>query len=169
MSSGPFNLSNNDWGGVFGSVVIGKYQMSLTGYGHYLKRSEVLDWCGCHYFRSNVLAVKSQQPPLAMDYGFFIRPFHPEAWFAILGLSIFTTLIYIAPYTWIPNLSQSGSRFIIETSWWFFFVGIYSYHTGAMTMFFTKPATLHFSSMQDVLNAYPGNRLNRFYFSCSKE
>ena len=47
------------------------------------------------------------------------------------------------------------SESIIELIVWFFFVIIYAYYGGALTMFFTNEPTLPFKTVTDALNIVP--------------
>ena len=47
------------------------------------------------------------------------------------------------------------SESIIELVVWFFFVIIYAYYGGALTMFFTNEPTLPFKTVTDALNTVP--------------
>ena len=44
-------------------------------------------------------------------------------------------------------------------SLWYFFALVHAFYSGALTMFFAAPASLPFSNVEDVTDAYPNWKL----------
>ena len=147
-SQGPSNPSNQDWDGVFGNVVTGKYQMSLSVYSYTTagKYASIVDWCCCYQSVQNMLVTKHREYD-DLDFGIFTRPFDNSSWIAVIFMSLLFIPIFFIPSQWKGSFDRRDSCFILQTSWWFFFVGISAFYSGAMVMFFTSKIHLQFSSL----------------------
>ena len=87
--------------------------------------------------------------------GLFFRPFHYEAWYAVSVMLGIILIIVIGPYAFISYYEQTeGAKCAVFWSW-IFFVLINAYYGRALTMFFTSEPTLPFTSIEDVMRAYP--------------
>ena len=128
--SGPFNLSGT-WGGVMGGVINGEYDLSLSAWYWIFARCELLSFApvirsrysiedqliiqllmdhNCSNCRF-VLAVTPQVPEV--DYMLYLRPFHNEAWLAILGMLILLFGSLLVIWTMKTNAkSTTGFRVI---------------------------------------------------------
>ena len=57
---------------------------------------------------------------------------------------------------WAAQLNESNGFFIAETSGWYFFLVIYAFYGGVLTSYFASRSDIKFTSIFDVINAYPG-------------
>ena len=138
-----------------GNVVNGKYHITLAPWVIFPRRQTILDWCGI--FVDPILLVALKNQPAGVDYSLFLRPFTKSSWLAILVFTTFLGLFILIPFKWNSNFDQANSCFILKTTSWYYFLVIQSFYGGALTMFFANEPSMPFSSVKDVINAYPGN------------
>ena len=100
-----------------------------------------------------MLALTPQHPE--WDFGLFFRPFKTEAWYAISVIFAMILVIIIGPYVLISYYEQTEAAKCVAFWSWFFFVLINAFYGGALTMFFTSEPKLPFSSIEDLMRAYP--------------
>ena len=150
--TGLINSTESQWEGVMGALINGTYQMSISRWIMYPLRTPIIDWCPSHYYTTNALVMKYQ--PNNTDMSLYLRPFTWRSWIAIL----FQTSAIILTLNFIncQRNSQLDSGFIVETIGWYFFLLLSSFYSGALVSYFTNKNSIPFSSMTDVINAYPG-------------
>ena len=102
-ASEPANKSGT-WKGVFGSVVNGNYDTSMSMWSWIKERSEILDFVEL-VSSSNVLVLTPQLPEI--DVGLFIRPFRNDAWSVIGLLTIAIIGSVLFPYARIRNFEST--------------------------------------------------------------
>ena len=136
-----------------GSVVTGKYPLSLSQWVPNTKRKQVAELLNCYSDRP-LLAVKIRPP--AIDLMLFVRPFRSEAWVATLIMIVVLIIMMLAPFLWNSSYDRSDSSTITQTSGWYFFVLFNAFYGGALTMFFTSSQELQFSTIREVMQTYPG-------------
>ena len=150
--SGPNNVSGT-FEGVFGAVVKGdEYQMAVANYALVLYRADMFEFVHSFTFR-DLLAMMVRKSDT--DYGLFIRPFRNLLWLAI---GVFTTLILVILFIMTLKAKEGeivDGRRAIETVSWFVFLLVNSYHSGALTMYFSSNPALPFETINDVLRAHP--------------
>ena len=98
------------------------------------------------------------QPP-ELDFGLFLRPFQNECWYAISVILIIILVIIIGPYLLISYYEYTEGAKCAAFWSWIFFVLINAFYGGALTMFFASEPTLPFSSIEDIMMAYPDWKL----------
>jgi hypothetical protein len=157
--SGPYNRSGT-WGGVMGAVVNSKYDVSIGSWWMIRERYELLSFATI--FSSKEILVWT--PTNQIDFGLFVRPFSPESWLAITSLiAIISTCLCMTQYVvhtyYVPFTEDTNGQKIMETILWFFFVLLYAFYGGAMTMFFTNAKQINFQDTVDVIRAYPDWKL----------
>ena len=54
------------------------------------------------------------------------------------------------------HFEKSDSFFIAETSGWYFYLVLSTFYGGALTSYFASKSAIPFTSLSDVINAYPG-------------
>ena len=101
--SGPANKSGV-WGGVFGSVVTGDYDTSLSTWLWTRERSEFLDLI--QIFSSSMVLVLTPQSP-EIDLGLLVRPFRNDVWAVIGILFILILVCVLVPYARITYFEDT--------------------------------------------------------------
>ena len=140
---------------MMGDVVTGKYQLSSSAWLMFPARADILGWSPCFYLSSRILAMKYQ--PEETDFGLYLRPFSITAWIAIVAMTLGMTSIVICKFKWNgSDLNASNGFFIAETSSWYFYLVISAFYGGALTSYFSSKSATDFTSVIDVINAYPG-------------
>ena len=138
-----------------GKVVSATYQMSLTGWYMYPSRKEFTDWTSYYVSTSNKFLLKKR--PATLDYGFFVRPLDKGVWLAILGMLGLLSIALIGPFLALKFYeNKNDSSFLTKTSGWYFFLLIYTFYGGALTMFFANDNAPPFSNMIEIIDSYPG-------------
>ena len=137
-----------------GNVVTGIHHLSIAGWAFYPQRVSILDWSPSHYRTSNILVMKNR--PRKYDLEFFLRPFSSHSWIAIVVFCCALKLIISIPFKWNSQYDTADSFFIMTTSGWYFFLLLSAYYGGSLTSFFASKQSVLFSSMKDVIDAYPG-------------
>ena len=137
-----------------GKVVSATYQMSLTGWYIYPSRKEFIDWSSLYILTSNKFLLKKR--PATLDYGFFVRPLDKGVWLAILGMIGLLSIALIGPILALNFYEKTDSSFLTKTSGWYFFLLIYTFYGGALTMFFANDNAPPFSNMIEIIDSYPG-------------
>ena len=74
----------------------------------------------------------------------------------MFALGIF---LMVTPCLCVKKYANTSAFSIITTAGWFFFVLINAYYGGALTMFFTSEIRVPFTSIEDVMRAYPNWQL----------
>ena len=139
-----------------GAVVTGTYQMSITGWAMYPLRTPILDWCPSNYYTSTLLVMKFQ--PNNFDFSLYLRPFSWQSWIAIISFSC--SIMIMISYCNFQLNAQFDSCFIVKTSGWYFFLLLSSFYSGALTSYFANKSSIPFSTMTDVIEAYPGELID---------
>ena len=147
---GPFNRSGT-WKGNMGDVVMGRYQMSLSGWT-WRKDRYFLDFVPFSLDKQ-ILCMVPKFPEV--DAGLFIRPFTDDVWKFIGIFSISGLVTLFVPYLFLNRWDNMRANHIIQTSLWMFFVLVNAYYGGALTMFFVSEITLPFNTLRDVLQVFP--------------
>jgi hypothetical protein len=162
--SGPYNRSG-EWGGVMGKIVDAEYDMSVSVWWWLRERYEMMSFVIIISY-DELLVWKTTN--LEIDFGLFVRPFSTQSWVAILSLfAIATICIFLNQYV-IPHTEDSNGEKILVATLWYFFVILYAFYGGAMTMFFTKAQHIVFQDTEDVLRAYPEWKPVFFYSDLPK-
>ena len=136
-----------------GSVVKGKFPLSLSQWIQNKKRRSIVEILNC-YPERQVLAVVNK--PSEIDLMLFVRPFQNEAWVAIILMILLLITMMLVPFLWNSSYDRSDSSNITQTSAWYFFLLFNAFFGGALTMFFATSPNLHFSTIREVMQAYPG-------------
>ncbi len=148
---GPYNLSGT-WEGIFGKVLSGKYPLCLSGWFYYQERHDLLDFVST-YSDEMVLVLAAQS--LHLDTGTLVRPFTSPAWFTTVGF-VATFALFCLFLKWTqPKVQESDGFKIMTISIWYFYVLVSAYYSGALTMFFLAEDPIPFTSIRDVVKAYP--------------
>ena len=136
---------------------------SISNWLWTLNRDPFIDFIPVDY-GNTVLALTPKRK--ALDFQLFIRPFTHQAWIAILITTsvCFTTLII--PYIFVKAYELSDAHMTAATATWLLFTLINAYYSGALTMFFSTKEQIPFSSIQDVIRAFPGKV--KSCFLCTK-
>ena len=138
-----------------GNVVNGKHQLSASTWYMFPAQADILGWCPSFYYSSQLLVMKNQ--PNGFDLGLYLRPFNKPAWIAILIMAMIVfTLWQLQLNGWAAQLNQSNGFIIAETSGWYFFLVMYAFYGGVLTSYFASRSDIKFTSIFDVINAYPG-------------
>ena len=153
--NGMYN-SSGIWGGVMGSIINGKYHLSLSQWVWNSARGQLLDFIGTT--TDTVVVVMTPSPP-EIDIGLFVRPFKNEAWIGVIVVIGTSFVIIMVPYAYLNSYENTDGYMIANTSIWFFFLLMNAYYGGAMTMFFTTEVTIPFETKEDVMRAYPSYNL----------
>ena len=153
--NGMYN-SSGIWGGVMGSIINGKYHLSLSQWLWNPAREELLDFIGT---TTDSVVVVMTPSPLEIDIGLFIRPFKNEAWIGVIIIVGISFVVIMVPYAYLNSYENTDGYMIANTSIWFFFLLVNAYYGGAMTMFFTTEITIPFETVEDVMRAYPSYNL----------
>ena len=148
---GHFDLENEEWSGVMGDVILGKFPFSLAPWLITEERVRVLDLEGVVDWDRFVSCVVLDPPQI--DPGLFLRPFTNLAWTVIL----ITTAIYISILIKKNSDKQLSSESwrVLEFVMWSFFTIVYAYYGGALTMFFANKQTLPFETLTEALGVSP--------------
>ena len=152
---GNFDLENEEWSGVMGDVILGKFPFGLSSWLVTEERVRVLDLEGVVDWDRFVSCVVLDPPQI--DPGLFIRPFTNLAWAVIL----ITTAIYISILIKKNSDKQLSSESwrVLEFVMWSFFTIVYAYYGGALTMFFANKQTLPFETLTEALGVSPEWRI----------
>lgn len=152
---GNFDLENEEWSGVMGDVILGKFPFGLSSWLVTEERVRVLDLEGVVDWDRFVSCVVLDPPQI--DPGLFIRPFTNLAWTVIL----ITTAIYISILIKKNSDKQLSSESwrVLEFVMWSFFTILYAYYGGALTMFFANKQTLPFETLTEALGVSPEWRI----------
>ena len=151
---------DNDWGtttfngtrrGVWADVMRKQYDMSLSIWFWTLERNEFFDFVPI-INGHQVLAMKPRHP--IMDFGLFMRPFAPNSHLCILLLAGVAWFLTLFMKNYVPEEHMEGLE-IMAFIGWLFFTLIFSYYCGVMTMFFTSPISVPFTTLREVIRAYP--------------
>ena len=150
--TGLINSTESQWEGVMGALINGTYQMSISRGIISPLRPPIIAGCLSHYYTTNALVMKYQ--PNNTDMSLYLRPFTWRSWIAML----FQTSAIILTLNFIncQRNSQLDSGFIVETIGWYFFLLLSCFYSGALVSYVTNKNSIPFSSMTDVINAYPG-------------
>ncbi|TRY80960.1 hypothetical protein TCAL_14039, partial [Tigriopus californicus] len=151
----------NDWGlqsqylknitGVLGNVIQGKVDLSLSLWIWNLERSSVVDFSIVASDWEQLCFVP-QMPKV--DPTLFLRPFTTDSWIAVGLTFLIIVVCALVPLT-IQSFNQTHSFMIISTSGWYFFVLLNAFYGGALTMFFANEPSIPFSTVKDVVEAFP--------------
>ena len=153
--SGPFNRSGV-WNGVMGGIVNNDVMMSVAPWYSSLNRYGLLDFVNVGYTR-HYLAFTPSKPTI--DFNLFLRPFKTSSWM-VIGFVLTTALLcHFLPYAYIEYFEDTSGYLMATTASWTFFLLVNAYYCGAMTMFFAVDQGTSFSTMDQVLEAYPGWKL----------
>lgn len=152
---------HNDWGlqsqhlknltGVLGNVIQGKVDLSLSLWIWNLERNAIVDF-SIVMSDWEQLCFVPQMPKV--DPTLFLRPFTMDSWIAVGVTFLIITGCASIPMT-IQYCRQTHSIKIISTSGWYFFVLLNAFYGGALTMFFANEPSVQFSSVKDVVEAFP--------------
>jgi hypothetical protein len=145
--SGPYNISG-EWGGVMGSVVMRKYDMSLADWAWHVERYNLLSFVAFLEVKA-VLAWTPKNPKT--DFGLFTRPLTRDSWVAVWMVTFILALSVVATHNRMPD--TNGLKIMVTTVW-FFYLLLSTYYGGALTMFFTSENTIPFNSIYDVMKAH---------------
>jgi hypothetical protein len=139
-TSGPYNCSG-EWGGVFGDVIMAKYDLNLAAWVWSLDRYGLLSFVSIISI-TNVLMWTPKTKET--DFGFFLNPFTYDSWIAILSMTTLTTIVIAAVYCIMPSGTEKLGQNMMITTLWYFFILLNAFYGGAMTMFFTSNIDNHF-------------------------
>ena len=122
------------------------------------QREPILDFLITH-FNYEIVAFKPKQPEL--DLLLFVRPFTSGVWKGILVVGLFILSIIATSNILLKSISfrDSKSHLLVSLFGWYFFLLLNAYYGGALTMFLANEVTVPFSSVTDVIRAYPKWRL----------
>ena len=165
--------TNPDWGivstqvethqyqGVLGGIINNEYDFSISNWLWTLDRDKLLDFVPIDY-GNTVLSITPKRK--ALDFALFIRPFTHQAWIAILLTTTACFFTLIIPYIFVKAYELGDAHMTAATATWLLFTLINAYYSGALTMFFSTKEQVPFSSIQDVIRAYPGESKPSFFF-----
>ena len=146
---GSFNDSQ-ELSGVFGDVAAGQYDIGLSVWTYTANRERFVDLNVVFTWDYRTASLVHQ--PLDIDPGLFIRPFTEFSWALIFAL--FTIqFIFLFMFQFLEKRKVSKS--IVELTAWIFFIILYAYYSGALTMFFTVESILPFEKIEDAMLAVP--------------
>ena len=128
-----------------------------------MDRDPFIDFIPVDY-GNTVLALTPKRK--ALDFQLFIRPFTNQAWIAILITTSACFMALIIPYIFVKAYELSDAHMTAATATWLLFTLINAYYSGALTMFFSTKEQIPFSSIQDVIRAFPGKV--KSCFLCTK-
>jgi hypothetical protein len=132
--SGPYNRSG-EWGGVFGDVIMAKYDLNLADWIWSLERYGLLSFVGIILITDVLIWTPKTKKN---DFGFFFRPFTGESWIAIFSMTTVTTMVIAAVHYIMPSGKEKIGQSLLITTLWYFFILLNAFYGGAMTMFFTS-------------------------------
>ena len=126
---------------------------SISNWLWTLDRDPFIDFIPVDY-GNTVLALTPKRK--ALDFQLFIRPFTQQAWIAILITTSACFTALIIPYIFVKAYELSDAHMTAATATWLLFTLINAYYSGALTMFFSTKEQIPFSTIQDVIQAFPG-------------
>jgi hypothetical protein len=138
--SGPFNRSG-EWSGVFGDVIMAKYDLNLAAWAWYLERYGLTSFVSIISITKVLIWTPKTKEH---DFGFFFHPFTRDSWIAILSMTTLTTIVIAAVHYIMPSGKEKIGQNIMITTLWYFFILLNAFYGGAMTMFFTSNINNHF-------------------------
>ena len=170
-----FRESNGDWGdypktgkwtdknatfsGVFGGVINGDYDISITDW---LQTQERMLWVDYstpifqNYFLSLTNAI--EQP---IQYSTFVRPFTSISWLCLMIVGFIICLSTLLAYgcgKYNAIKPEISYRTIIISSW-LLFVILKAFYDGALIMFFVTESPVPFNNIRQGLQKYPGYKM----------
>ncbi|XP_059083507.1 uncharacterized protein LOC131880816 [Tigriopus californicus] len=145
-------FENGTFGGAFGGVINGAFDMSLSSWRATPERGLLLDMEPVQ-MTDFVLAVVPKT--LGVDLKFFQHPFSIDAWQGILLVAFLICVTIIPPSLLLGNYENTDAYNWASLSAWSFFLLINSFYCGALTMFFSTKAAPPFSQFHEVVQAYP--------------
>ncbi len=150
-TEGPYNFSGT-WDGIMGDIMFGTYPLSINGWNPSPERQDLLDFV-TFMGESHVLALTPKHANF--DMGMLLRPFTKETWFYLCGIFGAAVVLETTALAGISFFPETDGGKILYLTVWYFFVVIYAYYGGAMTMFFSTEDPIPFNSLQDAIRAYP--------------
>jgi hypothetical protein len=106
--SGPYNQSG-EWGGIFGDVVNGKYDLCLSAWLWMAERYEILKFVPV-YSTKQVLVWTPKNSEI--DFGLVTHPFTNDSWVAIFVMSLILTLCIFVTYFIIPSTKNTNGHVV---------------------------------------------------------
>ena len=101
------------------------------------------------------LVVALTPDPQKVDLAFLTRPFASRTWVGIgLSVAVILLAVFVPCCSW-TGYEDSDAYQTTATVAWTFFTLVNAYYSGALTMFFASEMDLEFSTLEDVLEAYP--------------
>ena len=112
------------------------------------------------YTRGTAVMINYRQS--AIDTTLFVRPFTSAAWATIAAACVtLAVCLWYQPHLFSgftlfssKDADSSGSKRIIVLSFWLLFVLLNAFYGGALTMFFSSPPSLPFSSLSEALDRF---------------
>ena len=145
-------LPNGSFGGVMGAVVNGEADVSGSVWFWVPERHPHLDFVPIFF---DPLVVALTPDPHKVDLAFLTRPFARRTWIGIvLSVAVILLAVFVPCFA-VSRYENSDAYQATATVAWTFFTLINAYYSGALTMFFASEMNMEFSSLEDVLDAYP--------------
>ena len=137
--------------GAFGQMAAGKFDSVLSVWDASYYRNgwsdTTISICG-----RPMAVVGDFSNAQMLDFALFLKPFTPQCWSLILPLAVF---IFLFSSQWRRAKKEFEWRRLLMFSLSAFYVVLYAFYGGALTMFFTSKAKIPFETVEDAALKYP--------------
>ena len=163
--SGAWTDPNATFGGVFGSLVDRRYDISVVEWKRTLERRIWVDFTNSLLPHRSVIMTNAITADF--DASLFTRPFTRQSWIAILISCAVMFACLVLPYNVLRPRTQAGEESLsgkcASFSSWSFFLLINAFYGGALTMFFSSEPRPPFETTREGLGLYPDWQMIMFF------